>query len=289
MTTALRMYQQALRGTKGDVYGALEAVYQKNPQSGQILLDTLGGKDLISDISNQHASDIKAASAAESAEAEQKAREPYIEDEHRYQEGMTNQEHQFQAGLVRETAKLNKGIADEQSRNLKADEMSAKEANDRDSDLKNVTDLQNNLAQMNEGNQTAMNTFKTKFAEHEIVEGGVKRMNQAELEALTSKLGTFGRQFQSWTDSGFKGDMPTATKNEMAQILNAEVQSRNQLYNRRVGNINKFIRGTTAPSSQPSGQGTPQPRIVPAGATPGRDAQGNIIGYKTPTGQVVTF
>jgi hypothetical protein len=33
----------------------------------------------------------------------------------------------------------------------------------------------------------------------------------------------------------------------------------------------------------------PANRVVPAGATPGRDAQGNIVGYRTADGQVVTF
>jgi hypothetical protein len=37
-------------------------------------------------------------------------------------------------------------------------------------------------------------------------------------------------------------------------------------------------------STSPGGQ-----HIVPAGATPGRDAAGNIIGYRTATGQVVRF
>lgn len=32
-----------------------------------------------------------------------------------------------------------------------------------------------------------------------------------------------------------------------------------------------------------------KPRVVPAGATPGRDAQGNVIGYRTADGQVVRF
>ena len=47
-----------------------------------------------------------------------------------------------------------------------------------------------------------------------------------------------------------------------------------------------------APKANPqNGQagGPPSNRVVPAGAIPGRDAQGNIIGYKTADGNVVTF
>lgn len=261
MATALRTLQQALRGTKGDVYSALEATYQKNPQSGQILLNAFGGKDLITDISNQHASDVKAAQAAESAEAEEKVRAPYIK-----------QEHEFQASLVRETAALNKQTANENARDLKADEMVTTEANNRDSDLRNINDLMTNLAQLNEGNQSAMNAFKTKFAEHEIVEGGVKRMNEVEYKNLSGSLGSYGRQFESWVDSGFKGDMPKATKQEMVTILNAEAQSRNGLYNSRVGNINTIIRG--GQPAQGGGAAPARPAGVPANAVWNGQANG---------------
>jgi hypothetical protein len=33
----------------------------------------------------------------------------------------------------------------------------------------------------------------------------------------------------------------------------------------------------------------PNPRVVPPGATPGRDTNGNIIGYRTADGQVIRF
>ncbi|MBW4039200.1 MAG: hypothetical protein HIU91_10060 [Acidobacteria bacterium] len=51
-------------------------------------------------------------------------------------------------------------------------------------------------------------------------------------------------------------------------------------------------------TTQPNGSGNrtanpsapvQAPRVVPAGATPGRDATGNIIGYRTASGQVVKF
>ena len=45
-----------------------------------------------------------------------------------------------------------------------------------------------------------------------------------------------------------------------------------------------------APKANPQNAGgPPSNRVVPAGAIPGRDASGNIIGYKTADGKVVTF
>ena len=44
------------------------------------------------------------------------------------------------------------------------------------------------------------------------------------------------------------------------------------------------LQGKTQPKNQPQ-----TPRVVPVGAIPGRDANGNIIGYKTADGKVVKF
>jgi hypothetical protein len=99
MATALRTFQQALRGTKGDVYSALEATYQKNPQSGQILLDAFGGKDTIGDIANQHSSDVKSAQASEEEDARQKASLPYKEADQTFEAKQRQQDRQFQMSL----------------------------------------------------------------------------------------------------------------------------------------------------------------------------------------------
>lgn len=48
--------------------------------------------------------------------------------------------------------------------------------------------------------------------------------------------------------------------------------------------------GTPAVATQSQTPKTsPQPRVVPPGATPGRDASGNIVGYRTADGKVVRF
>lgn len=92
------------------------------------------------------------------------------------------------------------------------------------------------------GNETATNAAQVRFAEHEIVEGGVKRMNQAELQGLTQSLGTYGRQFQAWMDKGFQGAMPPATNKEMQTILDAEDQNANVTHERNIGYIsNRYV------------------------------------------------
>jgi hypothetical protein len=87
------------------------------------------------------------------------------------------------------------------------------------------------------GNQAATAAAQTRFAEHEIVEGGVKRMNQVEYENLAGSLGSYGRKFQSWVDGGFKGQMPPATNGEMAKILDAEDATATAAHQRNVGFI----------------------------------------------------
>ena len=56
-----------------------------------------------------------------------------------------------------------------------------------------------------------------------------------------------------------------------------------------VGN-NRYLQKPYGQAAQ-SGQTSPQtgPRVVPAGAIAGRDANGNIVGYKTADGKVVKF
>ena len=91
------------------------------------------------------------------------------------------------------------------------------------------------------GDQTATAAAQTRFAEHEIVEGGVKRLNQLELEQLTNNLGDYGRQFQAWYDKGFSGKMPAATNAEMAKILDAEDAVSHVQHDQNVSNVeNRF-------------------------------------------------
>lgn len=83
--TSLRLLQQALRGNKGNIYDAVESVYQKNPQSGNILMNAFGGKDTIADISNEHTSTLKANQASAEEDARQKALLPYKEKDQQFQ------------------------------------------------------------------------------------------------------------------------------------------------------------------------------------------------------------
>lgn len=281
MTTALRIYQQALRGSKGDVYGALEAVYQKNPQSGQILLNAFGGQDTIRDIANQHAADVKAAAASESADAEEKAREPYIQEEHK-----------FQAGLVRETAALNKQAADSTARNLKADEMVTTEQNNRDADLNAIAGVAEQLRMAQGGNQQAYQDAVTRFAEHEVVAGGIKRFNETELKALGVNVGSWGRQLSTWADKGFTGKGAAPTIDEMQKVLALEAQQRQQLYNNHVNNINNNIRGGAAPqrttqggAAQPQTGAPPRPAGVPANAIWNQQGNGGKGAWQLPPQQ----
>jgi hypothetical protein len=109
------------------------------------------------------------------------------------------------------------------------------------------------------GNQAATNAALTRFAEHEIVEGGVKRMNQLEYENLATKLGSYGRKFQSWVDGGFKGQMPAATNSEIHTILDAEDQASNVAHDRNVGYImDRYAK----PGTQPSGAKPATPRAA---------------------------
>jgi len=112
------------------------------------------------------------------------------------------------------------------------------------------------------GNQAATAAALTRFAEHEIVEGGVKRMNQLEYENLATKLGSYGRKFQSWVDGGFKGEMPPATNAEIHTILDAEDATTNASHDRNVGYIkNRYLDKNTEAAS-PATAPTQQPAAV---------------------------
>ena len=162
------------------------------------------------------------------------------------------QDQRFQTNLARTTADLNRTAANNTARNLEADKMALKEDTTRDSDLKNIGDLRDNIAQIDAGNQVALGTAQVKFAEHEIVEGGVKRMNETELHALTSGTGTFGRQMDAWKAQNFEGDMPTASKQDMLQILQNETDSRNALHDKNVSSIDGRIRPKNQTISAPA-------------------------------------
>lgn len=106
------------------------------------------------------------------------------------------------------------------------------------------------------GNETAAAAAQTRFAEHEVVEGGVKRMNQIEFDKLTSSLGTYGRQFKAWYDKGMSPQqMPKATNAEMQAILDAEDQAAKNAHDGTVNAIQTRY-------SQIGGGGIPAPAPV---------------------------
>lgn len=99
------------------------------------------------------------------------------------------------------------------------------------------------------GNEVATSAAQTRFAEHEIVEGGVKRMNQTEYQNLAGSLGDYGRKWSAWVDKGFKGQMPPATNAEMQKILDAEDKAANTTHERNVGYVQSRYGGESAAPS----------------------------------------
>lgn len=97
------------------------------------------------------------------------------------------------------------------------------------------------------GNQAATPAALTRFAEHEIVEGGVKRMNETEYKNLAGSLGSYGRKFSAWVDGGYKGQMPDATNSEIHAILDAEDKAVTNTHERNVGYItDRYVSPQTA-------------------------------------------
>lgn len=80
---------------------------------------------------------------------------------------------------------------------------------------------------------------------------------------------------------------------DMQAAVDAARNAVNSQVNARIGTnpVMKQMYGYNLPAQSAGTQSGQQPpaRVVPAGATPGRDSSGNIIGYKTADGKVVTF
>lgn len=130
------------------------------------------------------------------------------------------------------------------------------------------------------GNQAATSAALTRFAEHEIVEGGVKRMNQLEYENLATRLGSYGRKFQSWVDGGFKGEMPKATNSEIHTILDAEDAATTKGHERNVGYItNRYIGKNQSPNTPPPVSNTAPPQEHPFFSQFGGTARPQIRGH----------
>jgi hypothetical protein len=136
--------------------------------------------------------------------------------------------------------------------------------------LDQTTGIRQLLDMSKGGNQTATPAAMTRFAEHEIVEGGVKRMTQTELNALTLGLGSYGRQFQAWVDKGFQGKMPEATNQDMQTILDAEDKSANVAHDRNVGYIQNRYAGVGTRGKSTVASNSAQPTTDPFAAFGGR-------------------
>lgn len=142
---------------------------------------------------------------------------------------------EWQAG--KDIAATDAAQKQKEATNKRVDDALLKVRQSGEDDTKPIKMLLDQLAQVDEGNQAATKAFQVKFAEHEIVEGGVKRMNETELNALTKSLGSYGRQFEAWVAAGFEGDMPKATKTEMRAILTAESKALESSEQRKEDNI----------------------------------------------------
>jgi hypothetical protein len=92
------------------------------------------------------------------------------------------------------------------------------------------------------------------------------------VQLLDSKLSSYEQQWKNGSPPGAVAPI---------QILSPEARNAYQTITGR-----QPITGSQQ-TQQP--QSSTSQRVVPAGATPGRDAQGNIIGYRTADGQVVRF
>lgn len=140
------------------------------------------------------------------------------------------------------------------------------------------------------GNETATSAAQVRFAEHEIVEGGVKRMNQLELQSLATSLGDYGRKFQAWVDKGFSGQMPAATNAEMSQILDAEENALNNAHQRNVDMIQNRYSAVSKGAIPPASPRTPQSQTVsvtpPQGATHTAKGSDGKIHWTDATGTV---
>ena len=93
------------------------------------------------------------------------------------------------------------------------------------------------------GNQMASAAALTRFAEHEVKEGGINRFNETELNAMGKAAGSWSRQFQAWVDKGASGTPPPATNADIQSILNVEDKQAHDLHDQNVG----FIQQRYAP------------------------------------------
>ena len=130
-------------------------------------------------------------------------------------------------------------------------------------DLNSTNGIRSLLDMTKGGNQMASAAALTRFAEHEITEGGIKRFNETELNAMGKDAGSWGREFQTWIDKGQKGTPPPATTSDIQAILGVEDQQAHDLHDQNIG----FIQQRYAPLAGGRAKGVLNPSTS-SGSTP---------------------
>jgi len=130
---------------------------------------------------------------------------------------------------------------------------------------------------------------------------GVKRVNKQELDKFVPSSGSFGRWIEAHADQFLEGKIPDEYRTEVGHMLDRMDAAESVEHKINTQSVDETIRqGAQTPVQKPEGgakatpekskpKAAPEPGTVPAGATPGRDAKGNIIGYRAADGQVVKF
>lgn len=113
-----------------------------------------------------------------------------------------------------------------------------------------------------EGDLKTMGTVLSDTSSPAQIETALKQLGKS----ADIRLAAIGRKYKNT----FQSDFPNLISDEGKQTL------------QRMGITSKTNAATNTAPSQSS-------RVVPAGAIPGRDASGNIVGYKTADGKVVKF
>ncbi|MGA2160515.1 MAG: hypothetical protein ABSG90_15035, partial [Dehalococcoidia bacterium] len=97
------------------------------------------------------------------------------------------------------------------------------------------------------------------------------------------------------------GKIPQEYRVEVGHMMDRMSAAEDAEHDINTRSIDTTVRqGAQQPTQKPEGgakgtpekskaQATPAPGVVPAGAIPGRDAKGNVIGYKTADGTIVKF
>jgi hypothetical protein len=128
------------------------------------------------------------------------------------------------------------------------------------------------------GNQQATQAALVRFAEHEVVEGGVKRFNETELNALGPNVGTKLRQLEAWKAKNFSGKLPDATNAEIQKILDYEDQQAHDNHAQKINSLSGRMGVQLAPEVKAAG-GTPTGKnfTAPSDAPPAPKEDGHKL------------